>query len=336
MTRDPIPSDPLARFRELHAEIELRRKWSQPAASLRFAAAALMTCQGPAYQVADRLFATADGLSRHSRWFSPLQSSARFMVAAMLLRHDGDPRRFCEDVERAGAQLRELGLRSGSTFEVLAVLILRGAGESGLSARSLQRFADTYAAMKHHHWWLTGPDDYPACARLSLRDASVHDIARRGERFYAGLRELGLPPGDPLQLTSHILFLNPADDREVLRRFKALHAAFREAGVSMWQSDFDELACLTMLDEDTGSIVGRVLEHRAVMKELRPRMDVTETFSLASSTAFLAGLSAQASSPRPGLRDVLDVGNVLQVAQSAMVASAAAASASAASTAAVT
>ncbi|MEM7199768.1 MAG: DUF4003 family protein [Planctomycetota bacterium] len=295
-----IPKDPLARFREIYDELHRRRTWTIGVTPLRNSTVALLCTPGRAYDVADRVYQVADVLKKRAGWFGPLVSPIRFSVAAMLVMSGDDPQRFCDDVERAGELFRERSLRRGSIFEVLAILILRGADASRrISATDVDRFAQIHAMMKSHHRWLTGPDDYPACALLTHQVESVHEMARRIENHYEGLRGAGLPAGNPLQLVSHVLYLNPAGDREALRRFLDLHRAFREAGVRMWQSDFDELATLALLDGPAAGIVELVVRHREDLKTLRPHPDPWQSFSLACATACVELLGRQVGSGEP-------------------------------------
>ena len=283
-----LPRDPLARFRAIYDDLNVRRSWHQDAMPLRYAAIALTLAEGEPYQIADRLYTAADELKARTGWFGPLRSSVRFVVAAALLRRGEHVGRFCDEVERVGQMFRDAGLRRGSIYEVLAILILQGEDGERIEPAQVARFAKAYASMKEHHWFLTGPDDYPACALLARRDESVAETARRVEGFYDGLRAAGLPRGEALQLASHLLCVNPAAPQTVLARFRALHAGFRGAGIAMWQADFDELAVLTLLEHPPAVVVERVTRHREVMRGLRPKPDSLQTFSLACDTAFLS------------------------------------------------
>ena len=114
-----------------------------------------------------------------------------------------------------------------------------------------------------------------------------------------------------------------------------LAAGFKNAGVSIWQSDYDELAILSFLDHPPGRIVEHVLRHREVMESLKPKPDRSLTFNLASSTTFLELVRLD-----PDLKTVIDakalldmqaIINAQQAAAIAATSSAVAASTAAAS-----
>ncbi len=45
----------------------------------------------------------------------------------------------------------------------MAILVLRmKADKAPVSDRAVREFQEMYEEMKRHHWWLTGPDDFPA------------------------------------------------------------------------------------------------------------------------------------------------------------------------------
>lgn len=323
-----LPRDPLRRFVEIYEALNERRGWLQDAMPLRFSALTLATCDGPPAAVAEAVYRVSAALRARAGWFGPLNSPVRFVLAAILVRNGDDPEAFCDEVERASGLFREAGLRRGSIYEVVAILLLRGPEvDQNLDAGAVLRFKSVYEDMKRHHWWLTGPEDYPACALVAARPEPVESAGLRIERFYGSLRDEGFSAGDPLQMVSHILALNPAKEAAVVRRFVDLRAGFKDAGVSMWQSDWDELALLTFVDAPVAEIVARVLAHREVMAELRPRPDRSLTFSLACGTAFLdlvrSGTAAQDVSDAKTLSQVQAILAARQAASAAAAASAA-------------
>ena len=62
---------------------------------------------------------------------------------------------------------RDARLRRGGIYETMAILVLRIARDKKpVTADVVERFRAIYEEMKRHHWWLTGPNDFPACAML--------------------------------------------------------------------------------------------------------------------------------------------------------------------------
>jgi hypothetical protein len=283
-----VPADPLARFQQLYQALNERRGWLESATPLQFSAVALLTTPGEPAQIAASLYEIAEDLHRRAGWFSDLRSPTRFLIAASLLRAGETAETFHNAVSEASELFREQDLRRGSGYEAIAILILRQQDpQRVVQPRQVTRFKSIYRMMKSHHWWLTGPDDYPACALLCAGDERPHEIGRRVEAFYTRLKDRGISRGEDLQTVSHILYFNPKPDDEVLDRFLALHQGFSDASISMQRSDYDEIAILTFLDHAPGVIVDRVVEHRQAMAELKPNPGRSLTFSLACGTAFV-------------------------------------------------
>lgn len=283
-----IPEDPVARFTELYKAVTADRRWFTDVTALRFAALTLATAEGEPHQVAAELKAVADELKATAGWFGSMNSTIRFIVAAILLRNGDGAAAFTAEVERVQELFRVNGLRRGAIYEVMAILVMRQADPDGAIVQSrIARFKEIYEMMKSYHGWLTNADDYPACALLMGRDEPVEEIGVRIETFYNGLAGRKYAKGNALQMVSHILYFNPRHDEKVLERFDRLYLGFKEKGLWMNAGDYDEMAILTFIDHPPEKIIEVVTEHRRHMDALEPRPDKNMTFSLACSTAFL-------------------------------------------------
>jgi hypothetical protein len=303
------PVDMLSRFMELAAAFDEHRRWWEGARFFRHAAASLITTPGAPSQVARGVVEAARHLQRHAGWFGPLNGDARFLVAALLVREGADATRFCEVMDRGREALRRVGVRRGGLPPVFAVLLLwLGGARREVTQTLARRTRDVLDAMREHHPWLTGANDLPAAAALALRGGPIHGQMHRIERIYRGLRDAGFAASDRLQTTSHLLFFVPTPDETAVRRFSRLHERFRSRGVAMWESDQDELAVLCMLDRSAHEIVEIVLAHRERVRSLRPRPDVSESFSLACATTFFAFAG-------PAAEELADVGVMVNLQQ---------------------
>lgn len=333
MTTFELPSDPLARFRELYDELNRDASWLRGnTAAYRFTAIVAVTIPGPVDDVARRIQAAAHELKERAGWFDGLRNSIRFIVSAVLVLHDDTPAAFLDEVDRVRSVFRDRNLRRGGFYETMAILALRTqAALAPIPEATVIRFQALYEEMKKHHWWLTGPDDFPACAVLSNQEASVSEIGGTIERIYQALHARGFKKGDPLQTASNILYLARKDPEDIARRYHALATGFRERNVRIWQSDYDEIAILTMLDAPEEQIIARVLDVRAEVETLRPKPDASVSFNLAASIAFLE--TAQTEHLARGMTDakaLTDMYAVLQAQQAAVMASVTAATSSAA------
>lgn len=100
--------------------------------------------------------------------------------------------------------------------------------------------------------------------------------------------------------------------------------------MSIWQSDYDELAILSFLDHPASCVVERVLENRRRMESLRPKPDRSLTFNLAAGIALLELVQLDAElrkiTDAKALMDMQAVINAQQAASAAAASSAATAS----------
>jgi len=281
-----LPSNPLRRYTEIYEALSADRKWYQGALGYRFAALTLATTRGHAESIAESLHLTAEKLKKRAGWLGPLTSPVRFVVGAILLRSGDDPDDFCDEVERVRGLFRKHDLPRGGVYEAVATLLM-GSHRTPVKDVDVIRFKAMYQQMKKHHWWLTGVGDYPYCAAFAVLDEPVAEISERVERLYALLQEAGCSRGDPLQRVSHMLYLNPKPEEQIVARFVELREAVKEAGTKIYQSDWDELALLTFCEASVPQIVGETLAFRDAMLELKPGVGRWVAFTLGSSIAFL-------------------------------------------------
>lgn len=325
-----MPDNPLARFEDLYEALNAERRWWREASPLRFAAVAALTCPGPAKTVAAAIRRITKNIAAESGFFGRLDSRLRFIVATILLAHDDKARVFLKEVKRARGMFREAGLRRGGVYETMAILILRmHAQQTPITKTTIRRFKAIYEEMKRHHWWLTGPDDFPACAILTGQQESPGRILETIEYLYQSLRSQGFSTGDPLQTAANILYLSRLDKSKAAHRYQSLAERFRNNKVAIWQSDYDELAILTFLDHPPGRVVDHVLKNREAMKTIRPKPDRSLTFNLAASITFLelvrVNRNLKVITDVKALLDMQAIINAQQAASAAACASTAAA-----------
>lgn len=260
---DPA-ADPLARYRALAAAIERPSGFLTDRVPLRLAAINLVPVAGDPDALAGRFYAIDAALARRLGVFSGTSAAVRQVIAAQLLKHGDDPDRFLDEVARVNALFRDVGLRRGGVYETLAALILRRVLHGAATERAhIERLAALYAEMKRHHWWLTGPDDFPACAMLLGHPGTPTEIGDRIEAIYQTLRrDADLWPGEALQTAANVLYLAGLEPAELAARFVELTRAFRAAGAKIGQDEYDELALLCFVAQPVARIVETVIGYR--------------------------------------------------------------------------
>jgi hypothetical protein len=316
-----LPDDPAGRFREVYEALNAERPWWDDASALRFAAVSATTCPGPAEQVAASIREIAEQIKAAAGWFGPLRSHLRFIVAAILLQYDDDVAAFQDEVQHTRAIFREAGVRRDEIHETIAILILRIQNDRRpIERATVERVRALYEEMKRYHWWFTGPDDLPACALLAGRDETAQRIGERAEGIYQALAGSGFASGDSLQNAANVLAVGESPAEEVAARCAALAAGFRDGGVRIWQSDYDEIAILALLDRSTGEVVEPVLRHRETMTTLRPKPDRSMTFNLACNVTFLEFLRDENLQVIAQAKTLMDMQSIIRARQAAAAA----------------
>ncbi|MDA1266429.1 MAG: DUF4003 family protein [Planctomycetota bacterium] len=285
-----LPADPTGRLLQLTSAIAEHKSWLQSWSILRYAALGLITCEGEPKELVEELFELAVEVKAKQGFFSGLRSDVRYCLVATLMRHGSTFEQFREVFTTTREWFRAAKLPRGETQEAMACLILMEAAEDDTPTRAqVDRVAEVFAGMRSHHRILTGSDDYPSAALLATTDAPVDDLIERVEAFYAGLRDLKFGRSNQLQLASHMLAFAPANDEEVLVRFRRLYSAFQERGLLMNRGDYDEVAILSFLPQAADTVVSQVLDDREVLREgMQPRPSKQEGFTFGASTAFLS------------------------------------------------
>jgi Protein of unknown function (DUF4003) len=331
-----LPADPMSRFVAVYEMLDAERGWFGDPSSLRFAAMAAVVSPGEPSDVAKGIRRISEDIKTQSGWFGALNSPLRFIVSAMLYANGDSAADFLAEVETVEKMFRAARLRRGGIYEIMAILIMRlRTDKQPIASSTVDRFQAIYEEMKRHHWWLTGPDDFPACAILVGQPESPVEIGERIEQIYQSLHAAGLTSGDPLHTAANLLYLARLEPAEAASRFRDLAHGFRESGVSIWQSDYDEVAILTFLDHTPTSVITRVLSNRAKMEELRPKPDRSLTFNLAASITFLELVKLDRRmkeiTDAKALMDMQAIINAQQAAAGAAASSAAVCAASSAS-----
>lgn len=282
--------DPLARFFELEAAFDAERGFLGDHVPLRLVSANLVLCPGVATAVAAQVRASTEQMRKRLSLFSTIVQPLQLLIAAVLLRRGDQPDAFLDEVERVRPLLRQLALRRSETYEVVAILALRIRNRlQPISSEQVQRMANIYVQMRRHHWFLTGPEDYPACAFLvGQRQHTPEQIGTRANQIYKGLRARAkLWRGNPLQTASNMLALSPLEPAELVERFRLLAAGFNQAGiVRIRSSEYDEVAALCFLAQPSERIIETVTSYAHAIRERLRWTDRWTSFALAANLTF--------------------------------------------------
>lgn len=310
------PSDPFARFVELYEALEHGKGYFADRVPLRFAACTLITTPGDAREIVERIEATDAAIRARLPMFNWFYAPLRLMAAAMLVKAGDDADAFMAAADRFRALLRAHRIRNGGSYEYVAALVLHRLNSGrAITDAQVVRFKALYDAMKHHHFWLTGPEDFPACALLVPAPGSAGEVADRIEAIYQALRaEADLWRGDALQTAANVLVLAGLGPLEVARRFREIADGFAKRGVKIRQTDYDEVSVLCFLAQPVERIVESVLAYRDRTHAQFKWLGNTLGFSLAFVR--LAG-SHEMLGPLSDAKLLLDMQSIIAARQSA-------------------
>jgi hypothetical protein len=319
----------LDRFKSVHDALQQDRRWWRDATRLRYAAMAAIMCEGSGTSVAHGIRKMGDDLKKEFPWYWGVNPNIQFVVGTLLLLQRDSAKRFINELIRVRKLFREQRLHRALQFELLAVLILRIKAEGRTISRgTVRQFKAIYDEMKKHHRFLTGPDDFPACALLTGQSGTPQTIGEGIEAIYDQLHDSKFSKGNPLQTAANIMYLAPGRTRDVVGRATALRNEFRSNNVRINQRDYDEVAILSMLQLPAWKVVARVLDLRDELVSVRPKINKLLRFDLAVGIAFADFAAGVAESqPLGGAKILLDVQAMLAAQAAAMAAGAAAAAA---------
>lgn len=324
-TRPSAPAvDPLVRFTELFAAFDAGRGMFGDRAPLRLAAVTLVTTPGPAAIVAERVRQLDEELKPHYGWTSSVDASMRLVLAAALVRAGESVAAFVAASTRVQALMREAKVRRGGVHEVLAALTLRRVIGVEPTIAHVERMRGIYERMKHHHWFLTGPEDLTACAMLVGREGTPAQIGDHVEAIYRRLADAPkVSGGDALQTAANVLGLVALAPDEAADRFLAVATALRDAGVKVRTSEYDEVAVLAFLPRSAPVVAARVATMRERIAQDLAWYEGDDATSLATNLAFVELLEAEDDARVAALSDakmLLDMQTILAMRQATMIA----------------
>ena len=242
---------PLERYRALIGALASDKDTFDDTYWLRFSAQIVVLCPESPPKLAYRIRSVAAELIKSTDWYQALASPARFVVAAMLIQHRIPVADFISEHAHATATMNEIGLRHSRLHEIITVIIIMMTpGHRSSSVLDIERIKAIYDQMKAHHWWLTGPDDVPACAALAQCPGSPEFLGSQVEAAYQQLHGIGIPIGEHLQTAANLLPLSGLEISLTVRRYNNLIAIFKEHKSVLTESDYDPMAMLCLLDQD--------------------------------------------------------------------------------------
>ncbi len=138
--------DPVERYLEVFEALLKKKRWTTDTNVLRFAALTLAATENAE---AASLEETAKVMAKEAGSFSPLSSSLRHAVAAMVIRRELDPVGVVRQVKSTLAEFKKAKLRKGGVHPWLAALLLvmdpDGGGVAPATIARMKEIIDRWA-----------------------------------------------------------------------------------------------------------------------------------------------------------------------------------------------
>ena len=308
------------RYLEVYEGLKSSKRWSTDSTVLRFAALTLAATE--LTDLTTRFEETARVLSKQAGGFSPLTSSIRHAVAAILIRRDLDPATTVQRVKETLDAFKQHKLRKGGTHPLLAALLLvLDAGGGSVRFDKIARMKQILDRWAVDHRFLTGVDDYPMAAMHASRGADPEQLGLEVEEIYKALRKAKFSMGNQLQLVSHLMMFSSHGPHMAAERFAQMAAALKQKGQRVWQSQYDEVALLVLSGSAVDEVSTRVLRYRDQLRAVKPRPQADIAFSIAAGIVL-----AEEAERATGLKGAAAAANlravqaIIEAQQAAMVA----------------
>lgn len=311
--------DLFARFLALHRAFDAGRSRFADVVPLRLAALALVGVDGDAEELAARVRSYDTTLASHFGWFSGLDPSVRFVIAATLIRTGEDPPTFLAMLDRGRSLMRVANLPRDGAHEVLAILVLRRMiAPQELGGVHVDRLRSIYEEMKRRHWFLTGAGDLTACAMLYGREGTAQEICAHVDAIYERLA--GAPKiwgGDALQTAANLLGLVDVPPEAAVTRFLEVATALRDAGVKVRQSEYDDVAVLSFVARPAVQVAQMVVDYLAEIRDTLGRKMGDDATGVAANLTFVRMLGSEKSTGTLGdAKRLLDMQTIVTWRQS--------------------
>ncbi|MBA3684764.1 MAG: DUF4003 family protein [Planctomycetes bacterium] len=275
---------PLTRFRELYGAMMVEDPAPADEAWLRFAAGMVLVNAHDPEQLAQDLAEAGTRIVQRVRWFEPLASPIRHLVAAVAVQSGLDVDSLVDRLEVRRRAFAKAGLGRGAPA-VVAALVHEVAGDAG--SDPVGRLGEIAAALRRRHWWLSGRRQLPGCALLATLPLPAEEAVQRCDDCYEHLRHAGLLAGKHLLVAAEILPLADVPPAAACARHLELTAALVRRQLPLWQGAYDALATLALLDHDPDLVIQRF---SATLEELT-RIDIVNPgsagYAIAAELTFI-------------------------------------------------
>ncbi len=275
---------PLTRFRELYGALLIEDPRPLDGAWLRFAAGMILVNSHDPERLAHELAESGKRIGQRVRWYQPLASPLRHLVAAVAVQTGIEVDELVDRIERRRGEIARAGLARGAPALVTA-LVLEVGGVADDDAVS--RLGDIVARMRQRHWWLTNRRQLPACAMLATLPLTADEAVRRSDDCYATLHASGLLAGRHLLVAAEILPLADVPTATACARHLALASAFQQRFLPLWHGAYDALATLALLDHDADLVAGRFGATLEELERIGAATRGTAGYAVAAELTFL-------------------------------------------------
>lgn len=190
-------------------------------------------------------------LKKQVGFFSPLNSSYSFIIAAILDAQYNDPEAKFQELDTIYNKLVDAGFKK-DVFTYLCALIVLNEETPTFSVEDYaDRALSLHSLMKKAHPFITSKSDYPLAMLLSRENGAPIQIIDRVENVYGMWASKGCRKGNDLQFLSHILSLQDTQPLEDLyETYARIENYFSKIGMKIKPAYYTQFAILSLLEAD--------------------------------------------------------------------------------------
>ncbi|PTL40117.1 DUF4003 family protein [Alkalicoccus saliphilus] len=265
----------LKKYEDIFLQLKKSFKWEMADSKLFMNASSMYVLKEKDFSLA-RYRDLTEHIKKEAALFSPLRSTPRLTMGAVLDTNYEEPKERLKDVELIYKELRNQKFKKGAATYTTALVLLSSGDRTVPFHEQTSKTMEVHRAMKKEHPFITSEHDYPLASLLAQRKENTEELMNRIEYFYKEATGIGLHKGNDLQFLSHILSLDEEHEKEELvERLKEAAAEWKKSGLKLKQLHYPALAllALTSLEKVTFEKIKRTADDLNRKKPFRWHKD---------------------------------------------------------------
>jgi uncharacterized protein (UPF0335 family) len=268
-------NDKIQQYEKIYKQLKKIFRWEMLDSKLSMHVASMYVLKEQEFSE-ERYRSLTEHIKKSASLFSPLRSSLRLTMTAVLDTGYEEPKKRLEDVKRIYTELRSQKFKSGASTYTTALVLLSSGDRSVPFQEQTARAMEVHRAMRKEHPFITSEHDYPLASLLAQREEDTKRLMNRIEYFYKEASGLGLRKGNDLQFLSHILSLDENHEKEeLIERTEAALDKWKKTGLKLKTMHYPVIAllALTSIEAETFEKIKKTTDELNAKKTFRWHKD---------------------------------------------------------------